>query len=138
MTALRKLSFPDLNERTENQVNRVITLSPRKAVGGKKGKETLSEDAKISAWHNALEIRSSKLRTSITLLSQIANALSREHVKSFFKSRKILFPHAELIQMKTMAALRELSSPELNEGPEKQDNRVNTLDPSNNKENSVW
>ena len=38
VTVLRKLSFPDLNERTENKVNRVITLGPRKAVGGEKEK----------------------------------------------------------------------------------------------------
>ena len=86
----------------------------------------------MSACHNALEIRSSKLRTSRSLLSQIANAFSR----STLKAEKILFSYAELIQMETMTALRELSSPDLNEGPEKQDNRVNTLDPSNKKENS--
>ena len=43
MTALRKLSSPDLNERPENQNNRVITQDPRKS--GRK-KKTPFEDAK--------------------------------------------------------------------------------------------
>ena len=36
MTAVRKLSSPDLNERPEKQNNRVITLDPRKSGRKKK------------------------------------------------------------------------------------------------------